>query len=458
MFNNSSINERGKSNNHVIPNIIWGVVDEKMTAWKNNHKKNKNKKRSIGASNGNDVILLRKFCYNVNQEAWSAECGYTEGKNLFFEYMSNTEGKWKSKGSITDDYISVEFSNGANTRRSESRNGNGANSSTAEVNQYNYYYQTDAIRENMLRKGLKSPAGDHFELLGCSNSQVKNYTFIFRRVSKKAKKNSNESMDLLRSILPTLDELEQKKGIAKRIKYSGLLFSGVKCFVKLPKKTIIQKISSVQRHDFDFTDGTGLISIKLARYIATKMNLDSNSVPSVFQIRYGGCIYSNKHLDGTIESSTADSAYVCKGILLVDPTEEDKYVISFRASMLKVPLAEGSTVTNDWAKHMNDKLGIVDFSQNKIGKLNQQAICLLSANVPHQDLRSIQNFHLDQIRNSWRDPFALGYLSALEAANSDDRNWDFFEQIILQSDTAVYQHKRLPSAYISLTQKKIQVL
>ena len=418
-----------RNEKHIIPQLMWDVVQEKVERHK------KQRKSSLPPSSS--AVLVKRFNYNVHQDAWNCECGCNEEQNLFFQYISHTKDPiWKSDD-VTRDYISVRFGDDdhhdeGSTHISPSRN------STRN----SYSYQADYIREKMLRNGLYSPSEeDHFEILGCSNSQVRNYTFLFRRVTGAVHLRKNQSgknvrsEHLLLSILPKLKELEKKKGVSKRVKYTGLLFSGVRCFVDLPKNiTIIKEIGSIDRDGFDFTDGTGLISIKLARHISSQMKL--NSVPSVFQIRYGGMIDDQ-------------DAYICKGVLLVDPTEENQFIISFRKSMKKVQLTSNHAC--DWTKHMNHKLGIVDYSQKKIGKLNQQLVCLLSANVPHQDLLSIQNFHLENVRQSWHDPFALGFLTAMDAK---ERMWDSYEQLLIQIQDTTYYADRLPSKYVTLAQSR----
>eukprot|EP00957_Ditylum_brightwellii_P009211 697054-Ditylum_brightwellii.AAC.1 len=169
--------------------------------------------------------------------------------------------------------------------------------------------------------------------------------------------------------------------------------------------------------------------------------------PGVFQIRYGGEVNMMDTAGHTVTRS-----FVCKGVLLVDPTEEDRCVISFRKSMLKIELAQNSS--NCWAtKEMNCKLGIVDYSQKKIGKLNQQLVTLLSANVPREDLYEIQNFHLDKVKQCWHDPFSLGYLISMEKNHA--KTWDQYEKVLMHSAhvNAIGKDK-MPSNYISLSQKR----
>eukprot|EP00978_Attheya_sp_CCMP212_P037937 scaffold183198_cov43-Attheya_sp.AAC.1 len=398
---------RGSEDN-VIPSALWEATKAQLL-----DKKNRARKRKSGAKESAAAsILVRKFHYDISREAWSLQCECNEERNLFFEYISRTRKKFGG----SEDYISVQFGDGNDLR---SRRDKPSSSNMGSL-------ESDTIRDFMLRRGIKSPSGEHFRLLGCSNSQVKNFSFLFRR-----KVDSTENEELLDNILPELSQW--KKGIPKRVKYTGLLFSGVQSFVELPESTCIREIDSIERGGFDFTDGPGLVSMKLAREISKQMNLPE--IPSVFQIRYGGMIERN--------SGGNSDSHLCKGVLLVDPTEDDKYIISFRKSMLKIGLSDG-----DWTLHMNNKLGIVDYSKRIVGKLNQQLICLLSANVPPEELLHIQDVHLDTVRNCWSDPFSFGYLAAMEP---NTKRWEFYEQLLLQNEMV---SDRLPSRFVMMAPKR----
>ena len=98
---------------------------------------------------------------------------------------------------------------------------------------------------------------------------------------------------------------------------------------------------SIKRNGFDFTDGVGLISIKLAREITKQLNIrkkiDGNNdnandnIPSVFQIRHGDSIIQQFSSSSSIQSSS----YACKGVLLADPTGEEQHILSIHSSMQK---------------------------------------------------------------------------------------------------------------------------
>ena len=200
-------------------------------------------------------MLIRKLSYVVSSEEWGNECGWVCQHNLLFEYLRNVYPRPSSGGgcgsdddaNVSDDFISVQF---GDTHSPHHRHEHGNERQRHRYEHSNisptlrsYYYQADVIRERMLRNGLKSPNGDEFQLLGCSNSQVRNYSFLFRRVSppnpnnntltaSKNKKKSRKSVrvstnsyfhrlqhftneELLASLLPKLIQLEEKKGVSK---------------------------------------------------------------------------------------------------------------------------------------------------------------------------------------------------------------------------------------------------
>ena len=64
-----------------------------------------------------------------------------------------------------------------------------------------------------------------------------------------------------------IDSLEKKKGIPKRVKYVGLLFTGCQEIVEMPTKFDVKHIGDVEFNDYTFTDGCGIMSIKLAKKI-----------------------------------------------------------------------------------------------------------------------------------------------------------------------------------------------
>merc|ERR1740124_1539166 len=363
------------------------------------------------------------------KNAW-VYCDTTLQRNLLFEYIRNN----KRKECVADDFIAIEFEDGSSNKHikspAQSDLDNSSRMVTHSSSVFTYSYQADHIRQKFLRSGIISPTGDHYHILGCSNSQVKKYSFLFKKTRHST---LQENEKFLESIIPDLRGVKEKKGVAKRVKYSGLLFSGVRTFVTMPKETLVQEIADVRSNGFDFADGSGLMSIKLAQVIKKQMKL--NEIPSVVQIRFGGKV---RMLDGTYQDS------LCKGVLLVDPFEVKTCVLSLRPSMLKIKLASSDESREmNWQACMGLKLGVVDWSERKIGKMNQQLICLLSANIPHSELMSIQSLHLESINKCLRDPFSLGYLMAMEC-------WQLYQDLILRIYSSNIKMNRMPVEYLSL--------
>ena len=432
---------------NTIPQNAWSVISSNLEQeTKKYNDKNSNNKR----------VLIRKFRYVISDNKWSigGRSGCVEAKNLFFTYVIQS-GK-KDENYVADNYIAIQFDNHGEAPKMTSSNKSNNNINT-NVN-INNTYHADHIREKMLRSGLvvyRSDDGNGngrrskknvYHVIGCSNSQVKDFSFLFRK-----SQSLDHNVSFLKSIVPTMEELQRKKGVAKRVKYVGLLFSGIRTFVHLPPDVIVREISSIENNNYDFTDGPGLISVKLATIIAKQMNLPST--PSVFQIRYGGQVTP-------LDDHHQKKLYLCKGVLLVDPTETNKHILSFRGSMLKVELNGRS----DWQKIMGDRLGIVDFSKKTIGKLNQQSLCLLTASLPDQQLLDIQKVQLTAIEQCWKHPFWLAYLAATynNITHSSDQKhhrnlWKNFhyliQHIITQND--IINNDEIPSIQMPSTYRQL---
>ncbi|KAK9115806.1 hypothetical protein Sjap_014753 [Stephania japonica] len=122
-----------------------------------------------------------------------------------------------------------------------------------------------------------------------------------------------------------------------------------------------------------FSDGIGKISAEFARRVAKKCKIQ-NSIPSAFQIRYGGY----------------------KGVVAVDPTSSTK--LSLRRSMCKYA-------------SQNEKLDVLSWSKFQPCFLNRQLISLLSTlGVRDQIFEKKQKEAVDQLNMTLIDP-----ASALEA-------------------------------------------
>ena len=220
-------------------------------------------------------------------------------------------------------------------------------------------------------------------------------------------------------LMPRLRELEMKKGCAKRIKYQGLLFSGAQV-VDLPQHVVVREIPSVERlrpysdrDTYDFTDGCGLISFKLASYLHEKIHGlglskkgQKTNVPSVFHIRYAGRI-QKLHNNGS-NNNRGTEGHICKGVFLVDYRNNQTHEMCLRKSMLK------EVVSEQCADILGAKIGIIGWSKESPGRLSQQLICLLTASVPDQILLDIQQQQQDAVENATRDPLSAAWLAGLE--------------------------------------------
>mmetsp|Transcript_47133 Transcript_47133/g.111777 ORF Transcript_47133/g.111777 Transcript_47133/m.111777 type:complete len:627 (+) Transcript_47133:378-2258(+) len=300
-----------------------------------------------------------------------------------------------------------------------------------------FQYQVDQHREHVLRVGIcrEEEHGDdlvgkdeHYNLFGCSNSQVQRHCYVMRRGSLQA----NE--EHLLKVLPNLRELERKKGAPKRVKYAGLMFSGLATAATLPSDVQVSEIATYRNGTFDFTDGVGLISCKLARVVQNQLGL--RECPSVFQIRYCGTV---TRLD------ESKKEFICKGVLLVDPDQEDVHAIQMRASMLKTE----TSVTA--CEVLGGKLGVIGHSQPSPGRLGQQLLCLLSGTVEDVTLDALQEQHLSLLRNSWHDPVAMAWFAALDPKPAA---WRHVRRLLLHEHAQASRPSSLSAAARELTAYK----
>jgi hypothetical protein len=250
-----------------------------------------------------------------------------------------------------------------------------------------------------------------------------------------------ENEGLMLRLMPNLLRLEEKSGVAKRIKYQGLLFSGAQV-IDLPVETHVCEIAAVTNDVYDFTDGCGLMSLKLAKFLhpkihglgITKKGRGTATVPGVFHIRYAGRI---QRLDNNIDnSSSGNEANICKGVLLVDYRNDDTYEMCFRKSMLK------ERVSDDCANVLGKKIGIIGWSKESPGRLSQQLICLLTASVPHFVLEEIQQNQLGAVEKAIHDPLSAAWLAGLEPKTGP---WYAFQGLLLGAGRE-HQSKRLSSS------------
>ena len=302
---------------------------------------------------------IRSFDFDVNEDNFVN--GYLQDVNsLFFEYI-NTR---KKDFNILQDFIVINFVSEENPENWE------RTISTAMLK--------ESIVEKTLNSGITANNDMVFRVLGCSNSQLKKGSFYFMR-----EKYEGNSIDLINEMIVSVDDLQTKLGVAKRTKYVGLLFSGCDSIVKLPENFEFKITEDIKNENYNFTDGCGIISYKLASWIRENdIKLKEKwkfEIPSIWQIRYCG------------------KGKLCKGTLVLDFEETEKPILTIRPSM-----AKGKSFNPGVLDY---KLGILTTTEKpKIGKLNKQLVTLLSANVDESFLTSIQDSYLKRLENVGKNP------------------------------------------------------
>ncbi|KAJ2897737.1 hypothetical protein MKZ38_004413 [Zalerion maritima] len=131
----------------------------------------------------------------------------------------------------------------------------------------------------LLRKGIFIN-GVHYNFYGHSNSQLKSRTCFLFAASKE---------EISRKV-EALGEFGKMKTVGKKAKRIGLLFSVARAAMTVDPERCLD-IPDIETPDYVFTDGCGLVSPRLAKELARKVNIMFRNVrytPSVFQIRYRG--------------------------------------------------------------------------------------------------------------------------------------------------------------------------
>ncbi|XP_058724418.1 RNA-dependent RNA polymerase 1 [Vicia villosa] len=184
---------------------------------------------------------------------------------------------------------------------------------------------------SILRNGLDI-GGRKFEFLAFSSSQLReNSLWMFARTTTGVTANS---------IREWMGDFSRIKNVAKYAARLGQSFGSSTETLSVSRYEIetIPDVK-VKNTEYVFSDGIGKISLELARRVAKKCGYDS--MPSAFQIRYGGY----------------------KGVVAVDPTSYWK--LSLRESMHKYDSE-------------NEKLDVLACSKVQPCYLNRQLITLLS--------------------------------------------------------------------------------
>ncbi|KAF6144668.1 hypothetical protein GIB67_006160 [Kingdonia uniflora] len=217
-----------------------------------------------------------------------------------------------------------------------------------------------------------------FEFLAFSSSQLRdNSVWMF------ASQNGLSSA----TIRQWMGDFHEIRNVAKHASRLGQSFSSSKEALTVNRKEI-EIIPDVEIESdgtkYIFSDGIGKISLDFARKVAKKCGI-KGSIPSAFQIRYGGY----------------------KGVVSIDPTSRMK--LSLRKSMLKY--------TSE-----NAKLDVLSMSKNQPCYLNRQLITLLSTlGVEDHVFEKKQKEVVDQLDKILTDPLrakeALELMSPGESTN-----------------------------------------
>ena len=356
----------------------------------------------------NSVANKKGYCFRdldfVLSKNRFMSCKLSASKTLFFEYFAQEKNV-----NITQDFCRIRF------QRAEDMSSK---------------CQEDQRIEEILRGGIEvDDAGSivEYHFVGCSNSQVRSCSFMFKRGDKKSCSEIIES-----EFLP---DISHQRKINKRVKYSGLLFTDCQYIFNLPEDTQVEEIPDVSRNGHTFTDGCGLISLPLAKLIANNIGWKGD-IPSIIQIRYCGF------------------GFICKGVLVTDYGEKEKHIISLRKSLCK---ASTKIKREEFSKGdlvLRNKLGIVGWSRpKKIGKLNHQVVTLLSANVPTDVLQELQKVQLRDIQSSRTNVTAASKSAAIS------RKWGTYIDLLNSKsfEHIVGPYKTLCESIETLSTRKLEI-
>ncbi|KDQ12185.1 hypothetical protein BOTBODRAFT_57023 [Botryobasidium botryosum FD-172 SS1] len=230
--------------------------------------------------------------------------------------------------------------------------------------------------------------GIHYRFYGHSNSQLRSRSCFLRE-------GTDEELD---ERIYSLGDFKRIKNVAKRAKRIGLLFSSASIDMQLDERWT-KDIDDIEVGGECFSDGCGLISVRLARQLSKKKSIIFHArryTPSVFQIRYRGY----------------------KGVLMLQPQldKDKKELVHFRKSMKKF------TATSDYT------FSVVDYAKPyAYGRLNNDVIVLLSAlGISNEALLAKQRSYFDWLQNASEDPaLAFDLLSCLD-------NHTAAEQVLLE--------------------------
>ncbi|KAM7270395.1 hypothetical protein ACFE04_029609 [Oxalis oulophora] len=218
--------------------------------------------------------------------------------------------------------------------------------------------------------------GKKFEFLAFSSSQLReNSTWMFSSRRGLTAADIREWMGDFRSI----------RNVPKYAARLGQSFGSSTETLSIERDEIENIDDITNGTKYTFSDGIGKISYECARKVAIKCCFFKDSIPSAFQIRYGGY----------------------KGVVAIDPTSSVK--LSLRRSMCKF-------------ESENTKLDVLAYSKYQPAYLNRQIITLLSTlGVPDYVFEKKQREAVAQLDSILTDPLraqdALDLMSPGENTN-----------------------------------------
>ncbi|GAU23167.1 hypothetical protein TSUD_306150 [Trifolium subterraneum] len=199
--------------------------------------------------------------------------------------------------------------------------------------------------------------GRKYSFLAFSSNQLRDRSAWFFAEEK------NISCDYIRDWMGKFNQ----KNIAKCAARMGQCFSSTYASVEVPANEVNSMLPDVERNNYVFSDGIGIITTDLAVEVAEKLNLDK--VPSAYQIRYAGF----------------------KGVVACWPTKGDGIRLSLRPSMNKF-------------QSNHTTLEICAWTRFQPGFLNRQIITLLSSlKVPDEIFWEMQEGMISKLNQMFVD-------------------------------------------------------
>ena len=132
---------------------------------------------------------------------------YQEPISVFFEIYQNENDRKKN---LTDEFLVVKI---------------------CEKKEEESIMSRDQVVRSILQNGVTFK-DNKYEVVGCSNSQVQKKSFVFGKVSLSCSR-------LVEKYIPNIKKVERDKGVAKRVKYAGLLFTGCRYMLDLPDNIMV---------------------------------------------------------------------------------------------------------------------------------------------------------------------------------------------------------------------------